>query len=130
MQVTQPGGYSLELTDRGETLIYRSADLEADAVVGWLPEGGGYRALLCASSLRHRSGREALPADATELVLGRMADYHSDGGRTPVTIDRSPPRTAEEMIAELVAPAEATRDWKREQRPDGTWVLRRIRAPA
>jgi len=129
IRVEQPGGYSLELTSRGETLIYRGDELDADASVGWTDENGLSRAHLYASTLRRLDRDELLKANVAEFVLERMASYLSENGRSPITVDRSPPRPVEEAMADYIAKAEATGEWKAEQRNDGTWALQRIRPP-
>jgi hypothetical protein len=129
VRAEQPGGYSLELTDRGETLVYRSLDLDARASVGWTHEDSLLRAHLYATSLVRFEGDESITAKVAELVLDRMANYLSDDGRSPVTVDRSPTRPIEEALAYYIAKAEATGEWKGERRSDGTWALLRLSAP-
>jgi hypothetical protein len=127
--VVQQGGYSLELTDRGETIVYRSSDLIADAGVGWTDEDGSLHAHLHASSLRRRDNPDPLPPDLAETLLERMASFLGDGDLSRVSIDRSPRRSIADVMAEYIARAEASGQWKGERRSDGTWVLRRTRTP-
>jgi hypothetical protein len=122
-------GYSLELTNRGETLMYRSPDLDANASVGWTHEDSLLRAHLYATSLGRLGSDEPITVKVAELVLERMADFLSDDGRSPVTVDRSPARPIEEALADYIAKAEATGEWKGERRTDGMWALQRAPAP-
>jgi hypothetical protein len=128
-RVDHPSGYSLELTARGETVIYRDSELEADASVAWTKEGGQYRAHLYASTLRRSDTAEPPLANLAEAVLERMASFLGDNGSSPVTVDRSPPQPIEATMAEYIAKAEATGEWKAERRNDGTWALGRVRPP-
>lgn len=97
--------------------------------MGWTKESGQYRAHLYASTLR-RSGTAAQPiANLAEAVLERMASFLGDNGSSPVTVDRSPPQAIEAAMAEYIAKAEATGEWKAERRSDGTWALERVRPP-
>jgi hypothetical protein len=129
VRAEQPGGYSLELTNRGETLVHRGPDSDARASVGWTHEDSLLRGHLYATSLRRLDSDEPITAKVAELVLDRMANFLSDDGRSPVTVDRSPVRPVEEALADYIARAEATGEWKGERRSDGTWSLQRISAP-
>jgi hypothetical protein len=128
VRVDQPGGYSLELTNRGETIIYRGSNLIADASVGWTDENGLLRAHLYASSLQPRDNADPLALDVAETLLERMATFLGDGELSRVSVDRSPKRPIADAMAEYIAQAEAT-GWKSERRNDGTWALRRTRSP-
>jgi hypothetical protein len=128
IRVDQQGGYSLELTDRGETIIYRSSNLIAAASVGWTDENGSLHAHLCVSSLQRRDNADPLQPNITETLVERMAAFLGDGDLSRVNIDRSPQQSIADAMAEYVARAEASGQWKGERRSDGTWALRRTRA--
>ena len=129
IRVDQPGGYSLELIARGETIIYRESNLIADASVGWTDEVGLLHAHLYASSLRRRDNADPLQPDVAEALLERMATFLGDGDLSRVNIDRSPQQPIAEVMAEYIARAEATGQWKGERRSDGTWALVRTGPP-
>jgi hypothetical protein len=129
VRVDQPGGYSLELTNRGETITYRDSERVADASVGWTDENGLLRAHLYASSLQPRDNSDHLPPDVAATLLERMATFLGDGEQSRVSVDRSPQRPIADAMAEYIALAEATGQWKGERRSDGTWALQRRRSP-
>jgi hypothetical protein len=123
VEVDQPGGYSLELTGRGETIIYRSRDLNVDAVVTWANENGSLRPRLYASSLRRSDNGQSIPPEVGEMLLERLATFLGDGDRSVVSIDRSPQPPTGDAIADSIS--ETKGEWTREKQSDGTWALRR-----
>jgi hypothetical protein len=129
VRVDQPGGYSLELTNRGEGIVYRAPDLQAEAQVAWIDENGTLRAHLYAATLQRSDDVDPLPSNVAETLIERMAAFLGDSGKSAVSVDRSPVTSAVDAVTKYIAQAEATGEWKAEQRGDGIWAIRRTRSP-
>jgi GNAT superfamily N-acetyltransferase len=110
------GDFSIEIEARGESVAYREGTRSTYVAISFEPAGVR---LYLGAPLRwygpHARPGALMSAEEAGRATKRVVEHLADGGSRRVIVDRTPPPTREQMVADLVARFGAFED-----RPDGS----------
>jgi hypothetical protein len=132
IEVAHPDGYSLNLTDRGETLVYRDSYWAVAASLGWdgtapdlWPDLG--------AALEHPVTGKSVEVRRPEVVLTRMIRFLTDDGRRPMVLRFREPDAAGRRVADVLEALTAGAgyaQWSARALSEVAWEFRATRAGA